>query len=146
MKRLMNKHNTNVYGKHGGLQRLLVHPEWLSEWVSPFFNHYTEKHLKKLHLHSSFSNKSLFLPLWWLIAVKKIKQDINLNSTQKLWRTYSCQVLSSHAYQGQLRAQSNAQNWNWVVGLRRGNVSTRMYTRVKFFTGNQGWAHTRIKV
>lgn len=95
----------------GGLQRLMVHPEWLSERVSPLFNHYTEEHLRKLHLHHIFSNESLvFLPLWLLTAVKKIKQDINHNSTQKLWRAYSCQVLSSHAYQGQLRAQSNAQN------------------------------------
>lgn len=25
----------------------------------------------------------------------------------------------------------------WVVGLHRGNVSTRVYTRAKFFTRNQ---------
>lgn len=48
----------------GGLHRLIVHPEWLSEWVSIFFNRYTEEHLRKLHLHSSFPKQSLFSYLY----------------------------------------------------------------------------------
>lgn len=32
----------------------------------------------------------------------------------------------------------------WVVGLHRGNVSN-VYTRAKFFTRNQDWAHTQAQ-
>lgn len=121
---LVDKYNTNVYGNHGRVTQADGTP-WMAkcEWVSLFFNHYTEEHLEKTTSSQQLLKRiSAFLPLWWLIAVKKIKQDINHNATQKLWRAYSCQVLSSHAYQGQLRAQSNAQNWNcgwwdFIVGM-----------------------------
>lgn len=44
----------------GGLHRLMVHPEERSEQVSFLFNYDTKGHLRKVHVHSSFSNQSLF--------------------------------------------------------------------------------------
>lgn len=51
-----------------------------------------------------------FLTLVVIYSSEKIKGDVNNNPTEKSQRAYSCQVLSSHTYQGQLRAQSITQN------------------------------------
>ena len=41
---------------------------------------------------------------------EKIREEVNINSTEKSQRACPRQVLSSHTYQGRLRAQSTPQN------------------------------------
>lgn len=143
-KRLMNKQNTYMENMRG-LHRLMVHPKEVSKWISLFFNLDTKAHMRKAHVHSSFLMQSLFSYLSGIYCSKKIKEEVNNNSTEKSQKACSCQVLSSHTYQGWMRTQSSAQNWNCGCWDFIVEIWATRTVELKFSTRNQVWAHTCTK-
>lgn len=106
----------HVYGKYGRtMQDDSTSP--YDEYICITLNHDTNKHLRKGPAHSGFSKQPVFyfifffLSWWWFIAMKERKEEVNSNSIENSGRAFSCQVLSSHADWGHLRAQRTAQNW-----------------------------------
>lgn len=103
-------------GNMGGLCRMTAHPHMMSISVSHLTMILTNTWGKDLLTAASQSNLCFtlfffFLSWWWFIAMKARKEEVNSNPIENSGRAFSCQVLSSHADWGHLRAQRTAQNW-----------------------------------
>lgn len=152
MNRLINK----ILMYRGSIERLHKLMAHRKRWVNKH-HHLLTTILTNTWEKYLFEAASQINPCWFcfftLVVVyssRKIEEEVNNNPTEKPRRAFSFQLLSSHAYQGHLRAQSSARNrncgWWWDFTMEMWATRT---PGLKFSTRNRDQprthTHRRIK-